>query len=272
MKRRFTMNRKKGKTRTLNFTLIELLVVIAIIAILAGMLLPALNSAREKARTVSCLSNIKQSAMTILGYTDSSDGFFPTSGFTGSAPGWGWLVVRNNLVGNWSTLDCPVAAVQNGGNTKCLTTAYISTAPVAEYWRSRFSYGINKMLADENKSIKTSKLKNTSRKILLAENRFNYTWCQASHCRTYPYNETTWSDSGLLYTWHSGVTNVAFGGGIGQRPGLPRTGALCGHDLQNGQIQTGKLGSGTLKQTQRRRKTYEKKFCGNPHRSRRGHR
>ncbi len=207
------MNRKKGKTRTLNFTLIELLVVIAIIAILAGMFLPALNSAREKARTVSCLSNIKQSAMTILGYTDSSDGFFPTSGFTGSAPGWGWLVVRNNLVGNWSTLDCPVAAVQNGGNTKCLTTAYISTAPVAEYWRSRFSYGINKMLADETKSIKTSKLKNTSRKILLAENRFNYTWCQASHCRTYPYNETTWSDSGLLYTWHSGVTNVAFGDG-----------------------------------------------------------
>ena len=83
------MNLSSLRRRRQGFTLIELLVVIAIIAILAAILFPVFAKAREKARQISCTSNMKQLGLAFMQYQQDNDEVLPNDG-SGQCGAWGW--------------------------------------------------------------------------------------------------------------------------------------------------------------------------------------
>ena len=110
-----------------SFTLIELLVVIAIIAILASLLLPSLNRARESAKRISCSNNLKQLGLVFLSYAGDNQEYLPPAiiAYNGVNTVWGTILADGLYINAAATgndpkskmLLCPSSTVTNNNKT-----------------------------------------------------------------------------------------------------------------------------------------------------------
>jgi prepilin-type N-terminal cleavage/methylation domain-containing protein/prepilin-type processing-associated H-X9-DG protein len=147
--------------RARGFTLIELLVVIAIIAILAAILFPVFAQAREKARSISCISNLKQVGMSVQMYVQDYDETFPKLGWNDGIPHEAPLPDGRKYQGwvSWPLLLFPYVKSGGGRNDTRAVSAFTCPSdgtPQNQSWAPKDNGVINPYRNDWGKPIPMS--------------------------------------------------------------------------------------------------------------------